>query len=150
VGYEVKVRQPLGDGFAQARSRDSVAHDEIVPTGEGVKRVTNRAGGLEGGITNGEPLRVRTALKPISSLNRALQTVDIVTGEPATAIAQRSDVCAVPAGAVVAEAMVALVSDEAATEKFGGDSVAEIRRKPRLVPGKSGDPLMAPVVVLVG
>ncbi len=118
----------IGDGFTQARSRGSVAHDEIVPTPQGVKRVTDRAGGLEGGITNGEPLRVRAALKPISSLNRALQTVDIVTGEPATAINQRSDVCAVPAGAVVAEAMVALVLAEAATEKFGGDSVAEIRR----------------------
>jgi chorismate synthase len=118
----------IGDGFTQARSRGSVAHDEIVPTPGGVRRVTDRAGGLEGGITNGEPLRVRAALKPISSLNRALQTVDIVTGEPATAINQRSDVCAVPAGAVVAEAMVALVLAEAATEKFGGDSVAEIRR----------------------
>ncbi len=118
----------IGDGFTQARSRGSVAHDEIIPTPDGVKRVTDRAGGLEGGITNGEPLRVRAALKPISSLNRALQTVDITTGEPATAINQRSDVCAVPAGAVVAEAMVALVLAEAATEKFGGDSVAEIRR----------------------
>ncbi|GIF03464.1 chorismate synthase [Actinoplanes siamensis] len=118
----------IGDGFTQARSRGSVAHDEIVPTPDGVRRVTGRAGGLEGGITNGEPLRVRAALKPISSLNRALQTVDVTTGEPATAINQRSDVCAVPAGAVVAEAMVALVLAEAATEKFGGDSVAEIRR----------------------
>jgi chorismate synthase len=118
----------IGDGFTQARSRGSVAHDEIVPTPDGVKRITDRAGGLEGGITNGEPLRVRAALKPISSLNRALQTVDITTGEPATAINQRSDVCAVPAGAIVAEAMVALVLAEAATEKFGGDSVVEIRR----------------------
>ncbi|GGN47776.1 chorismate synthase [Actinoplanes hulinensis] len=121
----------IGDGFTQARSRGSVAHDEIVPTPDGVKRITDRAGGLEGGITNGEPLRVRAALKPISSLNRALQTIDITTGEPATAINQRSDVCAVPAGAVVAEAMVALVLAEAATEKFGGDSVAEIRRNLR-------------------
>jgi chorismate synthase len=118
----------IGDGFTQARSRGSVAHDEIVPTVDGVRRVTDRAGGLEGGITNGEPLRVRAAMKPISSLNRALQTVDVVTGEPATAINQRSDVCAVPAAGVVAEAMVALVLAEAATEKFGGDSVAEIRR----------------------
>jgi chorismate synthase len=118
----------IGDGFTQARSRGSVAHDEIVPTPDGVKRVTDRAGGLEGGITNGEPLRVRAALKPISSLNRALQTVDIITGEPATAINQRSDVCAVPAGAVVAEAMVALVLAEAVLEKFGGDSVSETRR----------------------
>lgn len=118
----------IGDAFTQARSRGSVAHDEIVPTPSGVKRVTNRAGGLEGGITTGEPLRVRAAMKPISSLNRALATVDVTTGEPATAINQRSDVCAVPAAGVVAEAMVALVLAEAATEKFGGDSVAEIRR----------------------
>ena len=90
--------------------------------------MTDRAGGLEGGITTGEPLRVRAAMKPISSLNRALATVDVTTGEPATAINQRSDVCAVPAAAVVAEAMVALVLAEAAVEKFGGDSVAEIRR----------------------
>ncbi|WP_203689948.1 chorismate synthase [Catellatospora coxensis] len=118
----------IGDAFTQARSRGSVAHDEIVPTPDGVKRVTDRAGGLEGGITSGEPLRVRAAMKPISSLNRALSTVDVTTGEVATAINQRSDVCAVPAAAVVAEAMMALVLAEAATEKFGGDSVAEIRR----------------------
>jgi chorismate synthase len=118
----------IGDAWLQARSRGSQAHDEIIPTASGVKRVTDRAGGLEGGITTGEPLRVKAAMKPISSLNRALSTVDIVTGEAATAINQRSDVCAVPAAAVVAEAMVALVLAEAATEKFGGDSVAEIRR----------------------
>ena len=118
----------IGDGFTQARSRGSQAHDEIVPTATGVRRLTDRAGGLEGGITTGEPLRVKAAMKPISSLNRPLSTVDVVTGEPATAINQRSDVCAVPAAAVVAEAMVALVLAEAATEKFGGDSVAEIRR----------------------
>jgi len=118
----------IGDAWTQARSRGSRAHDEIIPTANGVKRVTDRAGGLEGGITTGEPLRVRAAMKPISSLNRALSTVDVTTGEPATAINQRSDVCAVPAAAVVAEAMVALVLAEAATEKFGGDSVAEIRR----------------------
>jgi chorismate synthase len=118
----------LGDAFTQARSRGSVAHDEIIPTELGVRRVTDRAGGLEGGITTGEPLRVRAAMKPISSLNRALSTVDVATGEPSTAINQRSDVCAVPAAAVVAEAMVALVLAEAATEKFGGDSMAEIRR----------------------
>jgi chorismate synthase len=118
----------IGDGWQQARSRGSVAHDEIVPTATGVRRLTDRAGGLEGGITTGEPLRVRAAMKPISSLNRALSTVDVATGEPATAINQRSDVCAVPAAAVVAEAMVALVLAEAVVEKFGGDSVAEIRR----------------------
>ncbi|MDR7274155.1 chorismate synthase [Catenuloplanes atrovinosus] len=118
----------IGDAWLQARSRGSVAHDEIAPTATGVKRLTDRAGGLEGGITTGEPLRVRAAMKPISSLNRALSTVDVVTGEVATAINQRSDVCAVPAAAVVAEAMVALVLAEAATEKFGGDSAEEIRR----------------------
>jgi chorismate synthase len=137
----------IGDAFTQARSRGSGAHDEIVPTVSppadvaerdprsggrnmvvGVRRLTDRAGGLEGGMTSGEPVRVKAAMKPISSLNRALSTVDVVTGEPATAINQRSDVCAVPAAAVVAEAMVALVLAEAATEKFGGDSVAEIRR----------------------
>ncbi|MEU1603797.1 chorismate synthase [Micromonospora matsumotoense] len=118
----------IGDGWQQARSRGSEAHDEIVPTAGGVRRVTDRAGGLEGGITTGEPVRVRAAMKPISSLNRALTTVDVSTGESATAINQRSDVCAVPAAAVVAEAMVALVLAEAAVEKFGGDSVAEIRR----------------------
>ena len=110
----------------------------------GVRRVTDRAGGLEGGITTGEPLRVRAAMKPISSLNRALATVDVTTGEPATAINQRSDVCAVPAAAVVAEAMVALVLAEAATEKFGGDSVAEIRRNLAGYLDAPGDPLMAP------
>ncbi|MFB9409743.1 chorismate synthase [Dactylosporangium matsuzakiense] len=118
----------IGDAFTQARSRGSVAHDEIINTPDGVRRITDRAGGLEGGMTTGEPLRVRAAMKPISSLNRALQTVDVTTGEAATAINQRSDVCAVPAAAVVAEAMVALVLAEAALEKFGGDSVPEIRR----------------------
>ena len=118
----------IGDAFTQARSRGSVAHDEIMPTATGIRRLTDRAGGLEGGMTSGEPLRVRAAMKPISSLNRALSTVDVSTGEPATAINQRSDVCAVPAAAVVGESMVALVLAEAAVEKFGGDSIAEIRR----------------------
>ena len=118
----------IGDAFTQARSRGSAAHDEIVPTAEGVKRVTDRAGGLEGGMTTGEPVRVRAAMKPISSLTRPLSTVDVTTGEPAEAINQRSDVCAVPAAAVVAEAMVALVLADAAMEKFGGDSVPELRR----------------------
>src|SRR6478609_9560688 len=103
----------IGDAFTQARSRGSQAHDEIVPTPDGVRRVTDRAGGLEGGMTTGEPLRVRAAMKPISSLNRALATVDVTTGEPAKAINQRSDVCAVPAAAIVAEAMLALVLAEA-------------------------------------
>jgi chorismate synthase len=118
----------IGEAFTQARVRGSRAHDEIVPTTDGVRRVTDRAGGLEGGMSTGEPLRVRAAMKPISSLNRPLSTVDVATGEPATAINQRSDVCAVPAAAVVAEAMVALVLAEAAVEKFGGDSLPELRR----------------------
>jgi len=118
----------IGDAFTQARSRGSVAHDEIVPTPDGVRRVTDRAGGLEGGITTGEPIRVRAAMKPISSLTRPLSTVDVITGQQAEAINQRSDVCAVPAAAVVAEAMVALVLGDAALEKFGGDSVVELRR----------------------
>ena len=118
----------IGDAFTQARSRGSAAHDEIVNTEAGVRRLTGRAGGIEGGMTTGEVLRVRAAMKPISTLSRALSTVDVRTGEAAKAIAQRSDVCAVPAAAVVAEAMVALVLADAAMEKFGGDSVAEIRR----------------------
>jgi chorismate synthase len=118
----------IGDGFRQARSRGSVAHDEILPTPAGVRRASGRAGGLEGGMTTGEPLRVRAAMKPISSLNRPLGTVDVATGEPATAINQRSDVCAVPAAAVVAETMVALVLADAAVEKLGGDSIGELRR----------------------
>jgi chorismate synthase len=118
----------IGDGFVTATRRGSAAHDEIEPGPNGVRRVTGRAGGLEGGMTTGDALRARAAMKPISTLSRALSTVDTATGEPATAIAQRSDVCAVPAAGVVAEAMVALVLADAATEKFGGDSVAETRR----------------------
>ncbi|WP_220183030.1 chorismate synthase [Sphaerisporangium album] len=118
----------VGDGFETARRRGSQAHDEIENTPEGVRRVTNRAGGVEGGMTNGEPLRVRAAMKPISTVPRALSTVDVLTGEPAKAINQRSDVCAVPAAGIVAEAMVALVLADAAVEKFGGDSVEEVAR----------------------
>lgn len=118
----------IGDAFTQARSRGSQAHDEMAPTAEGVKRLTDRAGGLEGGITNGQPLRVRAAMKPISSLTRPLATVDVATGEAAEAINQRSDVAAVAAAAVVGESMTAFVLAEAALEKFGGDSVPEITR----------------------
>ncbi|QUH01602.1 chorismate synthase [Saccharopolyspora erythraea] len=120
----------IGEGFANAHRRGSAAHDEIYPA-EGerwVRRGSNRAGGLEGGITNGEPLIVRAAKKPISSLPRALATVDVVTGEPAQAMHQRSDITAVPRAAVVAETMVALVLAEAVLEKFGGDSLPETRR----------------------
>jgi chorismate synthase len=121
----------VGDGFTTARRRGSAAHDEIEGSGNGVRRRTNRAGGIEGGMTTSEPLRLRAAMKPISTVPRALDTVDVRTGEPAKAINQRSDVTAVPAAGVVAEAMVALVLADAATEKFGGDSVAEARRNLR-------------------
>jgi chorismate synthase len=118
----------IGDGFASAARRGSRAHDEIEPGPAGLRRLTNRAGGIEGGMTTGEPLRIRAAMKPISTVPRALSTVDVRTGETARAINQRSDVTAVPAAGVVAEAMAALVIADAALEKFGGDSVAEVRR----------------------
>lgn len=118
----------VGDGFEEARRRGSEAHDEILRGEGGIYRETNRAGGLEGGMTNGEQLRVRAAMKPISTVPRALRTLDMSTGDAATAIHQRSDVCAVPAAGVVAEAMVALVLARATLEKFGGDSVEETKR----------------------
>ncbi len=121
----------VGDGFTTARRRGSQAHDEIEAVAGGVRRRTNRAGGIEGGMSTGEVIRVRAAMKPISTVPRALATVDVATGEPAKAINQRSDVTAVPAAGVVAEAMVALVLADAAAEKFGGDSVAEARRNLR-------------------
>ena len=110
------------------RCRGSQAHDEIVSVDGALRRRSGRSGGTEGGMTTGEVLRVRAAMKPISTVPRALQTVDTATGEAAVAINQRSDVCAVPAAGVVAEAMVALVLAEAALEKFGGDSRDETRR----------------------
>jgi chorismate synthase len=125
MGIQAIKGVEVGDGFTTARRRGSEAHDEMVPGPDGVLRSTNRAGGLEGGMTNGEDLRVRIAMKPISTVPRALSTVDMETGETASAIHQRSDVCAVPAAGVVAEAMVALVVAQAALDKFGGDSVAE-------------------------
>ncbi len=118
----------IGDGFTTAARRGSEAHDEIEPGPDGVRRLTNRAGGIEGGMSTGEPIRVRVAMKPISTVPRALATVDVRTGEPAKAINQRSDVTAVPAAGVVAEAMAALVLADAVLEKFGGDSVGETRR----------------------
>lgn len=125
MGIQAIKGVEVGDGFETARRRGSQAHDEMKPGPDGVLRSTNRAGGLEGGMTNGEPLRVRAAMKPISTVPRALATVDMTTGEEAVAIHQRSDVCAVPAAGVVAETMVALVVAQAALEKFGGDSLAE-------------------------
>ena len=128
MGIQAIKGVEIGDGFAEARRRGSAAHDEMVRTDDGVDRLTNRAGGLEGGMTNGQQLRVRAAMKPISTVPRALQTVDMADGSAATAIHQRSDVCAVPAAGVVAEAMVALVVARAVLEKFGGDSLAETKR----------------------
>ncbi len=118
----------FGNGFTQAASRGSVAHDEMDIVDGAVRRRTDHAGGVEGGMSTGEVLRVRAAMKPISSLTKPLATIDTETGEAAKAIAQRSDVCAVPAAGVVAEAMVALVLADLALEKFGGDSVDELRR----------------------
>ncbi|GAC1323702.1 MAG: chorismate synthase [Mycobacteriales bacterium] len=128
MGIQAIKAVEVGDGFATARRRGSAAHDEMEPGESGVRRRTGRAGGIEGGMSTGEPLRVRAAMKPISTLSRPLATIDVASGEAATAIAQRSDVCAVPAAGVVAEAMVALVLADAALEKFGGDSVEETRR----------------------
>ncbi|QDQ97471.1 chorismate synthase [Tomitella fengzijianii] len=128
MGIQAIKGVEIGDGFETARRRGSLAHDEMVPGVDGIVRSTNRAGGLEGGMTNGEPLRVRAAMKPISTVPRALKTIDMASGEEAVAIHQRSDVCAVPAAGVVAESMVALVVAQAALEKFGGDSLPETRR----------------------
>ena len=128
MGIQAIKGVEIGDGFEEARRRGSEAHDEMVRTEDGVDRLTNRAGGLEGGMTNGQQLRVRAAMKPISTVPRALKTVDMATGEAATGIHQRSDVCAVPAAGVVAEAMVALVLARAVLDKFGGDSVEETKR----------------------
>jgi chorismate synthase len=127
MGIQAIKGVEIGDGFETARRRGSVAHDEIYPGSDGVMRSTNRAGGLEGGMTNGQALRVRAAMKPISTVPRALATIDMATGEEAVAIHQRSDVCAVPAAGVVVETMVALVLARATLEKFGGDSLGETR-----------------------
>jgi chorismate synthase len=118
----------VGDGFETTRRRGSAAHDELFVTPDGVTRGSDRAGGTEGGMSTGTVLRVRAGMKPIATVPHALRTVDVATGETASAHHQRSDVCAVPAAGVVAEAMVALVLAEAVLEKFGGDSVAETRR----------------------
>lgn len=131
MGVQAMKGVQVGDGFTTARRRGSQAHDEIGPSSDpaspqaGVHRRSNRAGGLEGGITNGEPLRLRVAMKPISTVPRALATVDVATNEPAVAIHQRSDACAVPRAGVVLESVTALVLADAALEKFGGDSLAE-------------------------
>ena len=131
MGIQAIKGVEVGDGFALAAVRGSQAQDEIVADGEGLRRTSGRSGGTEGGMSTGEVLRIRAGMKPISTIPRALRTVDVVTGEPAPAINQRSDVCAVPAAGVVAEAMVLLVLADAVMEKFGGDSVAETARNLR-------------------
>jgi chorismate synthase len=129
MGIQAIKGVEVGDGFLTAARRGSAAHDEIVKDADGrIIRTSNRAGGIEGGMSIGDVLRVRAAMKPIATVPRALKTIDISTGEAAKAHHQRSDVCAVPAAGVVAEAMVALVLAEAVTEKFGGDSVVETAR----------------------
>jgi chorismate synthase len=128
MGIQAIKGVEVGDGFALAASPGSEAHDEIEHGEDGIRRTSGRSGGTEGGMSTGEVLRVRAAMKPIATVPRALRTVDVATGEAAVAHHQRSDVCAVPAAGIVAEAMVALVLADAVLEKFGGDSVAETRR----------------------
>jgi chorismate synthase len=129
MGIQAMKGVEVGDGFRTAARRGSAAHDELVRTdGSRIERLTGRAGGIEGGMTTGDVLRVRAAMKPISTVPKALRTIDVATGEAASAHHQRSDVCAVPAAGVVAEAMVALVLADAVVEKFGGDSIEETRR----------------------
>jgi chorismate synthase len=128
MGIQAIKGVEVGDGFETSRRRGSMAHDEIYREDGEVHRETARSGGTEGGMSTGDTIRVRAAMKPISTVPRALSTIDVTTGEPATAISQRSDACAVPAAGVVAEAMVALVLAEALLEKFGGDHVSETAR----------------------
>lgn len=118
----------IGDGFESSAVAGSLAHDEIVKVDGAVARATNRAGGIEGGMSNGQPIRVRGAMKPISTLMRPLRTVDMSTGEPDQAVRERSDVCAVPAAAVVGEQMVAWVVASEFSRKFGGDTTDELKR----------------------
>jgi chorismate synthase len=128
MGIQAIKGVEVGDGFDLAADPGSKAHDEIVRTDDGIRRTTGRSGGTEGGMSTGEILRVRAAMKPIATVPRALRTIDVATGEEAVAHHQRSDVCAVPAAGIVAEAMVALVLADVALEKFGGDSVEETAR----------------------
>jgi chorismate synthase len=118
----------VGDGFASAARYGSAAHDEIVRREGRITRTTARAGGIEGGMSTGQPIRVRAAMKPFSSVPKPLATIDLDSGEDAVAIKQRTDVCAVPAGGVVGESAVAFVLARAVLEKFGGDSLAETKR----------------------
>ncbi|MEN9751766.1 MAG: hypothetical protein RLZZ600_813 [Actinomycetota bacterium] len=128
MGIQAIKGVEVGDGFETTRRRGSKAHDEMIASAEGIVRESDRAGGIEGGMTTGTVLRVRAGMKPIATVPHSLKTIDVATGEAAGAHHQRSDVCAVPAAGVVAEAMVALVLAEAVLEKFGGDSVGETKR----------------------
>ena len=128
MGIQAIKGVEVGDGFGLAAVRGTQAQDEIVAGDSGLERTSGKSGGTEGGMSTGETLRVRAAMKPISTIPKALRTVDVATGEAAPAINQRSDVCAVPAAGVVAEAMVLLVLADAILEKFGGDSVEEVAR----------------------
>ena len=129
MGIQAFKGVEIGDGFLEAARPGSQAHDEIVVNADGrIDRLSNRAGGIEGGMSNGQVIRVRGAMKPIPSIPKALRTVDVLTGESAAAINQRSDSTAVPAASVVAEAMVRLTLAKYALEKFGGDSVEETHR----------------------
>ena len=128
MGIQAIKGVEVGDGFDLAATPGSLAHDEIVSEDGVLRRTSGRSGGTEGGMSTGEVLRVRAAMKPIATVPRALRTVDVATGEATVAHHQRSDVCAVPAAGIVAEAMVALVLADAVLEKFGGDSVTETRR----------------------
>ncbi|MGK2855395.1 MAG: chorismate synthase, partial [Microbacteriaceae bacterium] len=128
MGIQAIKGVEIGDGFLTTTRPGSMAHDELFRTDAGIMRGSDRAGGTEGGMSTGGLLRVRAGMKPIATVPHALRTVDVATGEAARAHHQRSDVCAVPAAGVVAEAMVALVLANAMLEKFGGDSVTETRR----------------------
>lgn len=161
MGIQAIKGVEVGDGFRTAARRGSEAHDEITHAEDGsIIRSTDRAGGIEGGMSIGDTLRVRAAMKPIATVPRALQTVDTATGESTTAHHQRSDVCAVPAAGVVAEAMVQLVLAQAVIEKFGGDSLTEVTRNLEnylahlpdvgadpAAAGHDGDPLQAPAAM---
>lgn len=128
MGIQAIKAVEVGDGFATTQRRGSAAHDELQVRDGEIVRETGRAGGIEGGMTTGQVLRVRAGMKPIATVPNALATIDVATGEAAKAHHQRSDVSAVPAAGVVAEAMVALILADAVVEKFGGDSIAETRR----------------------
>jgi chorismate synthase len=128
IGIQAIKGVEIGDGFTSATRRGSEAHDEMKVENGLVSRLSARAGGIEGGMSTGQVIRVRAAMKPISTVPRALQTVDVKTGEASKAHHQRSDVCAVPAAGVVAQAMVALTIAQAVLEKFGGDSIQETKR----------------------